>query len=167
MGNFHGRKRWGVYIRQQNVKRPNLHPPVTKCHICLFFSVLSETGGDILSRSKEQHFPLQKKTLLTQPPADMRSYVLNFVSMACAAKMPVTMGDTAQKALIVQKKQLLRAMLQTVLSVMGYNFSESGVKRADLSALYEILNAYDVDCIFTMDESGFFFKLIPPQNYIV
>ena len=134
---------------------------------------------------------LHAKSLRTPPLLELEEEVLTFINIARSARMPVTKAVIRQRAfsrdrLLEQKReteisQYLKsftastgwaqnfvrrhALRSIALHGAGGSVNASEVASA-IANLRAQLREYDTDCIYNVDETGLFFKLLPRRTYI-
>lgn len=155
---------------------------------------LKKNASRIIELAEITSLSLQRKSL--RPPAfpKIEDELLIFVNFARCCKLPITQAVLQHKALMIRdnlekniaSNQILehhklskftasigwvqnfirRHALRSV-GLHGEGGSASAAQVADkMSELKAKLRSYDVDCIYNVDETGLFYKLLPRRTYI-
>lgn len=149
---------------------------------------------EILKQADLSSATLNTKTLRSTTFPEIDEEVLNFVVLSRSMRFPITQAVIARRALIVREKLLNRVDISDEQRKKLESFSASKgwiirfVHRHSLRSvalhgeagsvtpgsvipgmiqLRQDLSDYDVECIFNVDETGLFFKLLPRRTYVL
>lgn len=152
---------------------------------------IKKRADAIIYHATEVGLPLSTKTVRVSQFPQIETEVFQFVTAARALKIPLTQAALAERALLV-REHLLQAELpspeknriQTFVASKGWvdNFvlrhslrsislveahgnaiAESVTRR--MAVLWQKLRAYDIECVFNVNETALFFKLLPRHSY--
>lgn len=153
---------------------------------------LRKNGDDIIRRAELGTNSLSSKSSKSALYPSIETKLYEFVTFCRASKLPVTCATLQQKAVMIRDALLQncsdqieaeklssftaskgwavafvnRHALRSV-SLSGEGGSASALEVAtDMTKLREALTKYDAKCIFNVDETGLFFKLLPRRTYI-
>lgn len=156
-------------------------------------SNIKKKADDIIYQANQAGLSLQTKTVRTSQFPQIETEVYQFVTTSRALKFRITPATITERALLVRDR-LLQAgpsssekdRIESFTATKGWvdNFirrhalksvstsgDQDGVTpaetlAADMAVLCEKLRVYDIECIFNVNHTGLFYKLLPRRSYV-